>query len=160
MRLAVLVQRPLVPQRVQAGCGHHHGLGLPADLAGDVVAEVVHDHFGPSGQVVVVQRHESGDRCAGPGLVQVGIIADGLVDLEVRLIGDVVGQHVVDEALFDGLAHRIGVERRLVTGPFDRAAEQLDGAALRCSGEREERHVRLAASGGHLFGQEVLHRVG
>ena len=156
---AVLVERPLVPQGVEPGGGDHHRLRLAADLGGDVVAEVVDDHVGALGEVVLVQRDEPGDGGAGAGLVELGVVGDRLVDLEVGVVGDVVGEHVVDEALLDRLAHRVQVER-LVLARLAPPPEQLERAALRGGGEREERHVRLPPAGVDLLGEEVLHRVG
>ena len=57
----VRLERLLVAHRVQPRRGHHHRLGLAADAVGDVLAEVLDDHLGLLGQVVLVQGHEPGD---------------------------------------------------------------------------------------------------
>ena len=43
--------------------------------------------------------------------------------MEVLVVGDVASEHVADEALLDGLAHRIQMER-LVPAAVARFAEQ------------------------------------
>ena len=115
---------------------------------------------GALGEVVFVEGDEAGDRGAGAGLVELGVVGDRLVDLEVGVVGDVVGEHVVDEALLDRLAHRVQVERLVLAGVGVALPEQLEGAALGGGSEGEERHVRLLAAGGDLLGEAVLHRVG
>ena len=85
----------------------------------------------------------------------------GLVGLPVvgeperRLVRGVVAQHVEDEALLDGLLHRVQVERmrRAVDALVP---EQFQGLGLRGGGEREERQVLRLRPGGHLRRQHVL----
>ncbi|MDQ3462613.1 MAG: hypothetical protein M3471_06245, partial [Actinomycetota bacterium] len=60
-----------------------------------------------------------------------------------------MGQHVEDEALLDGLAHGVQVERLVAVGDRVVAAEQLERAGLGGGGEGEERQVRLLAPGRH-----------
>ena len=50
-------------------------------------------------------------RAAGLGGVVGRVVEDGLLQVVVPVVGDVAGQHVADEALLDGLAHRIQMER-------------------------------------------------
>ena len=97
------------------------------------------------------------ETCDGPG----GGGVFGFVGLPVvgeperRLVGGVVAQHVEDEALLDGLLHRVQVER--VRHAVDALVpEQLQGLGLRGGGEREERQVLRLGPGGHLRRQHVL----
>ena len=75
--------------------------------------------------------------------------------MEVLVVGDVAGQHVADEALLDGLAHRVQVER-LVAAACTHIAEQFQGAALGGGGEGEERQVGLATPGGDRLCQQRI----
>ena len=110
----VAVDGLLVPDGMKARAGHDHRLALAADLVAGVLAEVLDDDLGLLGDVVRVQRDEPGDRAARSSLLVDGVVGDRLADLPVRLVGRVVGQHVEDEALLDGLAHRVEVEGRPV----------------------------------------------
>lgn len=58
--------------------------------------------------------------CGGISLIDFRVIGRGVRQLEVSRVGDVVGEHVEDEALLDGLAHRVEVERSVqpVEGPL------------------------------------------
>ena len=56
-----------------------------------------------------VNRIEIGEHIYSMILVA-DVTGDGLLDLVIAAIGGVVGQHVEDEALLDGLLHRIQVE--------------------------------------------------
>ena len=132
---AVLVERPLVAQHVEARRSDDHRLRMPADLHRDMGAEVVDDDLGALGEVVLVERNEAGDRGAGARLVERRVVSDRLVDLEVRVVGDVVLQDVVDELLLDGLAHRVVVERLVLAGVGVAPAEQLERASLRRGGD-------------------------
>ena len=106
-----------------------------------------------------MQVHEAGQRDRGAAPVHLGVLADGFAEPVVALVGHVAGQHVEDEALLDGLAHRVQVEgpvRRLAVraGHVGVAlAEQLERLALGGGGEGEERQVALAPSGGGARGQ-------
>ncbi len=155
----VAAQCPEEPHRVRPGRGHDHRLGLPADLVGDVLPEVLDDDLGTLGQVVLVQCHEAGDRPAGLGRLERRVLADRLLDVPERLVGRVVGQHVVDKALLDGLAHRVQVERLVPVDLRVAATEQLQRLALGRGGEGEEAQVGLPAPGGDGDRQGVFHRV-
>ena len=61
---------------------------------------------------------------------------------EEALVGDVVLQHIEDEALLDGLPHRVEVERRgCPVGPG--SSKTASGLELRRGGEGEEAEVGL-----------------
>ena len=104
-------------------------LACPPIFGGGVGAEVLDDDLGLLGQVGRVERHEPGDGPAGLGCLVGGVVGDGLLDAPVGLVGRVVGQHVEDEALLDGLAH--GVE-----------VEGLEAARARCARCRTVSRVR------------------
>ena len=87
--------------------------------------------------------------------VVLGVVRDRLLDLPVRLVGRVVGEHVEDEALLDGLAHRVEVERaRSCRRGSSARTARASGPWGR--GEGEERQVRLASTGRHGRRQGVL----
>ena len=92
-----------------------------------------------------MQSREAGQSSAGlVGLVR-GIVENRLFQVVVPLVGEVVSQNVLDEALLDGLAHRVQVEgMMLAVGAF--LAEEFQGPALGSGGECEERQVGLPSS--------------
>ena len=105
-----------------------------------------------------MQGHEPGQRAAGLGGLVGRVVEDRLLQVDVLVVGDVAGQHVLDEALLDGLAHRIQVER-LVPAVSADITEQLQSPTLGRRGEREERQVRLVAPRRHRLGEQRL-RIG
>ena len=141
--------------RVGPGRADHHRLGLPLHAVGDLVPEVLDDDLGPLRQVLGMQGDETGQRGAGLGRLVLGVFEERLLEVEVPVVGEVVGQHILDEALLDGLAHRVQVEG-MVLAVRTQLAEQLQGPALGGSGEREERQVRLPTPSGHRLGEQHL----
>ncbi len=122
-------------------------------------SEVLDDDLGLLGQVGGVEGHEPGDGPPGLGGLVGGVVGDGLLDPPVGLVGRVVGQHVEDEALLDGLAHGVEVERLERPGLGVPGAEHLQGPGLRGGGEGEEREVRLLAPGADGLRQGLFDRV-
>ncbi|MNS11095.1 hypothetical protein D3C72_426270 [compost metagenome] len=114
------------------------------DLLADVVGMEAHPAHDP------LQRRVLLDFLLVPVLAVVG-------QAEGQLVGRVVPQHVEDEALLDGLAHRIDVEGailpRLVLAP-----EQLHGFGLGGGGEGDVGDALVARAARHLRGQDVLVR--
>ena len=90
----------------------------------------------------------------GPRL-EAGVLARPLDEPVVAVVVDVVVEHVEDEALLDGLPHRVEVERAglAVRAP---GAEDVQGGGLRGRREREERDVRERPLGGQLPRDPVL----
>ena len=84
---------------------------LPADLVADLGAEVLDHHLRLLRDVVRVQRHEARELRGRLLLVDLRVVLDRLDQPVVRLVGRVVLEHVEDEALLDGLPHRVEVER-------------------------------------------------
>ena len=72
------------------------------------------------------------------------IVRNSFPDAVKGLVGGVVLQHVKNEALFDGLTHRIHVERDR-GGIRNRGAKDLERLLLRGRSKREKRQVGLAA---------------
>ena len=140
---AVAGERLLVADGVQPGGGGHHRLGPAVDLVAYVAAEVLDDDLGLLREVVLVQADELRDRGLGLRRVVRRVVANGLFDVPVRLIGDVVGEHVEDEAFLDGLAHRVQVERLVLAGGGVEPPELLQHPALWRRGEGEEADVAL-----------------
>ncbi len=134
-------------------------LAWPPIFGGGVGAEVLDDDLGLLGQVRWVERHEPGDGPPGLGSLVGGVVGDGLLDPPVGLVGRVVGEHVEDEALLDGLAHGVEVERLESAGLLVPGAEHLQGPGLGGGGEGEEREVGLLAPSADGLGQGLLDRV-
>jgi hypothetical protein len=80
---------------------------------GHVIPEVLDDDLDLLGDVVRVEGHPPHHLPHGGGALDHGLVV-GLAVVcqpERHLVGRVVPQHVEDELLFDGLTHRIHVER-------------------------------------------------
>ena len=145
----VLVHRELVAHRGLTGVGHDHGLGVAVEQGGDVGAEVLDDDGDLLTDVVRVQFDPLHHRLHRLGLVdRLRVVVLSAVDQpECRPVGRVVLEHVEDEALLNGLLHRVQVERDLVDlVPGLRSPEQLQRLALRGRGEGEEGDVGQCAS--------------
>ena len=100
-----------------AGGADHHRFGLPFHVVVDLVPEVLDDDLGSLRQVLGMQGRETGQSSASfVGLV-LGIVKNRFLQVEVPLVGEVVGQHVLDKALLDGLAHRVQVEGLMLAVP-------------------------------------------
>ncbi|MGH8122242.1 MAG: hypothetical protein ACREPT_05675, partial [Rudaea sp.] len=95
-------------------------------------------------------------------LVVAWIVFDFLQQPPVRLVRRIIGQHVEDETLLDGLAHRIHMERRgnVVRRrlPFRVGArpEDFHGLVLRSGRERDEGDAFVLGTRRHLCGEDVL----
>jgi len=76
-----------------------------------VLPEVLDDDLGLLADVVLVQAHEFAEGFRRFLLGQLFVLARPLLQLIERLVSHVLRQHVEDEALFDSLAHAVGVER-------------------------------------------------
>ena len=130
----------------------------------DLVSEVVDDDVGLLRQVVLVQADELGDGRLCPARVVLGVIFGLLLDVPVRLIRRVVGEHIVDVALLDGLSHRVQAEwlvRDLAVGVDDLGAEHLQRLCLGRRGEGKEADVFLTnRTRTDLLGKLVLYRIG
>ena len=114
----VPVHLQLVPDRLLARAGDDHRLGLAAEAPRDVLAEVLDDDLDLLADVVRVQPHPVGDLLRPLGLVHflVVVLLAPVGDLVGDPVGGVVAQHVEDEALLDGLLHRVDVERHRDVG--------------------------------------------
>lgn len=99
----------------------------------DVSAEVLDDDVRLLRQVDVVQRDELGDGLLDLRRLVLGVVLDRLLQMKEGLVGRVVGEHVVDETLLDGLAHRV-------------EAEELERLALWRGGECERADVWLVSA--------------
>ena len=132
--------------RVQSAAGDHHGLGVPVDLHGGLLPEVLDDDLGLLVHLVGVQGRVSSQRGLSPPGLQVGVHrALGVREPVVYRVGRVVAQHVQDEALGDGLAHRVDVEgvHQFVLAQLP---EQVESLGLRSRGEGKEGQVLLLAT--------------
>ena len=72
--------------------------------------EVVHHDLGLEADGVVVALHVAAQLLLRPLGVELGVALDRLDQLVVALDRRVVPEHVEDEALLDGLLHRVAVE--------------------------------------------------
>jgi len=76
-----------------------------------VHAEVLDDDLGLLRDVRLVEADKAGKGGGGLALGQLGILAEPVREPVVGVVGRVAAQHVEDVALFDGLPHRVEVER-------------------------------------------------
>ena len=73
-----------------------------------------------------------------------------------HLVGGVVLEHIEDEALLDGLLHRVQVKRLQLLGDRVTPAEQLQGLRLRGGGEREVAQALVRVTVGRHRRQGIL----
>ena len=92
---------------------HHHRPRLAADLvqAEHLLVEVVDHDLGLEPDRVVVALDVAAQLLLRALGVELGVALDLLDELVVALDRRVVLEHVQDEALLDGLLHRVAVER-------------------------------------------------
>ena len=126
---------------------------------GHVGAEVLNDDLDLLSDIGRMQAHPSHKALRCGGLIHLiswrGFPIGFLCELECRLVGGVVAQDVEDEALLDGLLHRIHMER-LWCPIGARAAEHFEGLAFGGGCEGIEGHVCGRGACSHLRSQHVL----
>ena len=114
---------------------------LAADLArpDHLVVEVVHHQLGLLPHGVPVPFHVGPELPLRLADVELGVVLHRLRQPVPALHWDVVGQHVQDEPLLDGLLHGVAVERPVPDhgAVGHRLAEELERLVLRRRGERE-----------------------
>ena len=130
----------IVDGSLNAG-GDDHCAGLAAYLVGGDVVEVFHHHFGLFAHRLGLTLDKSPQFLHRLAALKHRVALDGLADAVVALIGGVTFEHVEDEALLDGLTHRIDVERavpHLAVGLGEGHAEGLQRLVLGRGGEGVE----------------------
>ena len=91
---------------------------------------MLNDDLGLLGQVHIVEGDETGQSPAGLISVVCGIIQDGLFELEILVVGEIVGQHVFDEALPRWL-DASGTMKRMMLSVSTQFTEQFQCSTLR-----------------------------
>ena len=99
-----------VPHRCQPGGGDHYHLAPPANFMAGGLPESLYNDLCFLADVVGVQLFVLADELCRPAGGQVGVVRDGLGDLEAGGIGHVVLQHIQNEPFFNGLPHTVNVE--------------------------------------------------
>ena len=120
---------------------HDHGAGFAADLAsGDhLIVKMFDDDTGLDADGNAVAFYKTAKSFLSALLVEERIVFNGLHQLVKAVIRGVVGQHIEDESLLNGLFHRVDVERAV----FDfvplqiRSSENLQRFVFRRGGEGE-----------------------
>jgi len=72
---------------------------------------MLHDDFNTLRDVRFVQFHEAGNLPLGVRSLTAGVVLDFFIYLIEGIVSCVVLQHIKNEALFNGLLHRVNVER-------------------------------------------------
>ena len=125
--------------------GDHHRPGLAADLVeGEhLVVEVIDHDLGLEPDGVLVALDVPAQLLLGPLGVELRVALDLLGQLVVARDRRVDLEYVEDEALLDGLLHRVAVEGPVLDDPahLERLAEDLEGLVLGRRGEREVARV-------------------
>ncbi len=158
MILEIGVDGELVADGLLAGTRDDHRLRPAAELAAHVGAEVLDDHRDLLRDVRRVQPYPGHDLATRLVRVDLDVDTAGVIlvrEAEGQAVWEVVLEHVEDEALLDGLLHRVQVEGALGAGLI-LAAEQLDGLALRRRGERDEGDRADAGLARHDIREDVL----
>ena len=152
----VVVKRLFVAHGSHPAIGHHHGLGLPAQLVQHMRAKVLHDdhHFLRNAGRVQLRITKQ----PGRGLALLHrLVVPRLLQLEGKVIRGVAAQYVQNELLLDGLAHGIHMKRRRCAVRTD-APKQLQRLGLGRGREGVVRHVGRALARRHPLVQDVLLR--
>ena len=153
--LDVIADAEEIAQRMFPAAGDDHRPGLAADLANDMPAEMLDDDFDLLADGRRVERGEAGDTALRAAPFQFGVVLDGFFELIIGLVGHAVLEHVQNEALLDGLAHRIEVER-LRQPVRALGAEALQRHVARRGGEGEIADVGLRPTRDLVFGDQIL----
>ena len=119
--------------------GHHHRSRLAADLVQrqHLRVEVVDHDLGLEANRVLVALDVLAQLLLRPLGVELGVVLDLLDELVVALHRRVAAQHIEDEALLDGLLHRVAVEGPVLdlAALLEGLAEDLEGLVLGRRGE-------------------------
>ena len=159
MRGDVSVDRGLVLEGCCPAGGHHHCLGVPIKQVGYIGAVMLNNDLDLLGDIGRMQAHPSHKALRRGGLIHLitwrGIPIGILCELECRLVGGVVAQHIEDEPFLDGLLHRIHMERlRCPVGTG--ATEHFEGLTLGGGCKGIEGHVCGCGARSHLRSQHIL----
>ena len=144
-----------VPHRRQPGGGDYHHLAPPADLVAGGLPEGLYNDLCLLADVVGVQLFILADKFCRPAGRQVGVVRDGLGDLEAGGIGHVVLQHIQNEPFFNGLPHTVNVER-VVAAVRVLGAEQFQRGGFWGGSKGKEGQVLVPSVGGQLLHQRIL----
>ena len=105
--------------------------------------------------VVGVQLLVLADELCRPAGRQVGVVRDGLGDLEAGGIGHVVLQHIQNEPFLNSLPHTVNVER-VVAAVRVLGAEQLQRGGFWGGGKGKEGQILVPPVGGQFLHQRIL----
>jgi hypothetical protein len=111
-RLDVLLDGQLPAHGLDAAAHHHHGLGLAIEQRRDEGPEVLDDNLHLLRDVVRVQADPAHDALHGGAALDgvFVVILAFMSESERQSVRRVVGKHVEDELLLDGLPHRVHVK--------------------------------------------------
>ena len=136
---------------------HHHAACLTFQelRLHHMIHEVVHHQRGLGADGLLVGFHIGAELLLRFGALELRIVLNGLLHLVVALVGRVVGQHVQDKILLDGLLHGIQV-MRIKAAVSVRLAELLQRRRLRRGSEGKEGGVLAHLALAHGFQHQVL----
>ena len=137
--------------------GDDHGARLALELfAIDHFGNEVVEHdlgFGLDGAGVVLDV--GAQLFLGFGAIEYWVIGDGFLDFVVAAVGGVIGEHIEDEAFFNGLLHGVKMEwMKAAIGLL--IAEFFQRGIFRGGGESEVRSVASHFACAHGFEDLVL----
>ena len=94
-----------------AGCRDNHCFCLPAKFLHNSGTEMLDNDIDALIDVIVKQINIACNLPLGGNCLHLRVVFDGLVQLVVGLVFDIILQHIKDIPLFDGLLHAVQVER-------------------------------------------------
>ena len=144
-----------VPHRRQSGGGDYHHLASPADLVAGGLPEGLYNDLCLLADVVGVQLFVLADQLRRPAGGQVGVVRDGLGDLEAGGIGHVILQYIQNEPFLNGLPHTVNVEG-VVAAIRVLGAEQFQRGGFWGGGKGKEGQVLVPPVGGQFLHQRIL----
>src|SRR5699024_3035048 len=122
-----------------------HGLRSTINLMTGDISKMLNHNFFFLGDIVGMKRNKACNLFTRFTFRYFWIICDTLFDFIECFIRYVIPQHIMDEALFNGLSHGIEV-KRLKRAIWFSSAESLHSLWLRCRCERKEGNIRLVTT--------------
>ena len=137
IRFQILLDCMVIPHRRQSGCSNYHHLALTTDFLFRDIPECLDNDRSLLFQIMRMQFLIPTDRFNCLGCRNIRIIRRVLRNLIAHLIGNIVCQHIHNEALFNRLLHGIDVERMEGT-IWIWLTKDFQRFSLRCRGKCKE----------------------
>ena len=156
------VDRVIVIDGALDADGADHAAGAAADAVGHRLVEVLHHDTRLLLHRLRPALHEAAQLPYGLSALKFGVVSHLFADQVIAAVGGVTTKHVEDEALLDGLLHRVDVEgamARLAIGAGKGFAEGLERLVLGRGRKGVEVGIGGHAPAGHVALDEAVYFV-